>query len=168
MNAIVIACEKIKPATGHARPFAAYFKDGDYTASVLRIEVRKNDRGLFFVAEFVIDSARAINGYAMNAIGSRVSICHNVKFNDLSHDNVRELVAATCGSKYATEDTIESTLIDLGADDQPARGMTIGARSFRKERRGQADFLGVNFYKVCEHDPAATFARRSELDAKGL
>ena len=160
--------QKVNAVKGHSRPFAAWFKDGDYTLTILRVEVRRNDRGVFFIVEFLIESARAINAHQTNSVGERVSICHNVERNDQALPNVVEFIAAAVGSPFATEAKIKDTIEQLTADDQPSRGMRIGGRTFRKERFNGDDFLGVNFYRVEEHDPAEVFNRRLALDAKGL
>lgn len=160
--------DKAQATRGHSRPFAAWFKDGDYKLTVLRVEVRRNDRGVFFIAEFLIDDARPISQFQPNAIGERVSICHNVATNDNALPNVVEFVGAVLGAQHAADDKIQASIDKMIADDQPARGMTLGARTFRKRRFNGEDFIGVNFFRIVEHDPAQVFVVRSTLDAKGL
>lgn len=157
------------PATrGQSRPFAAWFKDGDYSLIVLRVEVRKNDRGVFFIVEFVVESAKAISTFQTNSVGERVSICHNVQQNEKALPNVVEFIGAVLGARFAAEDKIATSIEDLTAPDQPARGMRVGGRTFRNKRFSGNDFLGVSFYKIDEHDPAEVFNRRLVLDEKGL
>jgi hypothetical protein len=116
-------------------------RDGNYTFEILNISLENKFKGATFVVDFKVIESEATDAYddkgqpvKPNAVGSTCGYVVNLDKNVSAAGNAKRLILALVGKaedEVTPEEFVEA-LDYLTTKAQPARGMRIKDRTFRK------------------------------------